>query len=201
MLRFLFLLLSLTSLIISIQSCNPKIKNKVDLLIYINNHKNGLMDTLKKSDVTAKVKWQPWQLIANRLSTVKNKQIVNSEMFSENLYFILSFSSKNKEVIRQLPFDKYSEMVQVLSFRMSKFISAKPDEGISVAPAECLFQQTYGMTDANMLLIIFNKRDLIGCKDLTISIKEFGLGIGNLKFRLNADKIEKISQSDYLKTL
>lgn len=201
MIRFSCILLGFVYLMVTIQSCKPTIESKADLHAYIGNTDNGLCDTIKQSEIVAKIKWQPWQLISNKLGPNKGKEDSNSYMFSKNMYFVLSLSKDGKEVLRQLPFEKYSEMVQVFSFRMADFISASSVEGISIPPVESLFQQTYGMTDSNMLLVVFEKEDLKDCKDLMITIKEFGLGIGDLKFRLDAGKTEMIEGLDYRKIL
>lgn len=201
MLRIWHIVLCFIGVIALLQSCNPQVKNKSDLYSYINDPKNELIDTINRMQVIAKITWQPWQLISNKLGEIKDKRVPNSSRFSENLYFILSLSKGNKELLRQLPFEKYSQMVQVLSFRMFDFISAKPDEKEPIFPIECLFQQTYGMTNANMLLVVFKKKDLEDCRRLAISIKEFGLGIGELKFQLNASEIEQMEEIDYLNTL
>lgn len=200
MLRFSCFLFNSICMIILLQSCNPAINNKADLQVYITDPDNGLTSITEKSDVTLKMTWQPWQLIANKIGNSKSKAVNDSSIFAKNLYFILSLSKDNKELLRQLPFETYSEMVQVLSFRMQNFISAELDK-TTIEPVECAFQQTYGMTEANMLLLVFNKKDIGEAEDLTISLKEFGLGFGDLKFPFRLKNIDRIQNLDYNKIL
>lgn len=199
--RFYYLLFHSICLTVLLQSCNPVIKNKADLQTYITDPDNGLMGTTQRSDVVIKTTWQPWQLIANKMGNPKSKASNDASSFANNLYFILSLSKGNKELLRQLPFEMYSEMVQVLSFRMQNFVSAQPDGKTAIQPIECIFQQTYGMTEANMLLLVFNKKDIGAAKELTISLKEFGLGMGNLKFPFQLKNIDRIEKLDYSKLL
>ncbi|SMC75398.1 hypothetical protein [Pedobacter africanus] len=198
--RFSYLLLVLIHITVLFQSCSPTIKSKAELQAYLNDQDNGLTETTQKSDVAIKMTWQPWQLIANKLGSPKDKTNTGSSPFAENLYFILSLSKGNKELLRQLPFETYSEMVQVLSFRMQNFISAELGK-TSIEPVECVFQQTYGMTEANMLLLVFNKKDVGEADNLTISLKEFGLGLGNLEFPFKLKNINQIEKLDYGKIL
>lgn len=198
--RFYYLLLVLIHLTVLFQSCSPTIKSKADLQAYLTDQDNGLTGVVQKSDVAIKMTWQPWQLIANKLGNQKDKSQNEASPFSKNLYFILSLSKGNKELLRQLPFETYSEMVQVLSFRMQNFISAELGE-TSIEPVECVFQQTYGMTEANMLLLVFNKKDVGAAENLTISLKEFGLGLGNLEFPFKLKSVNQIEKLDYGKIL
>ncbi len=105
---------------------------------------------------------------------------------------MLSLSANHKELLRQLKFTDYSEMVQVLAFRMMEYVSAVPDNGKAVAPEDCLFQQTYGMGTANQLLIVFDRSKLEKANQIEIKIKEFGLNIGNLNYRFNIKDVDDL---------
>lgn len=182
-------------------SCNTQIKNKSDLQTYIGDPNNGLTDTVQRSSVLAKLVFQPWQLLAKRVGASKTVAIANTNPLSKNLYFVLSLSKDGKELLRQLPFEQYSEMIQVFSFRMQDFISVKADGSESIAPIECLFQQTYGMTEANMLMVVFEKKSMPKCEKLNFYVKEFGLGLGELTFQVKNDEIGHIERLDYLTIL
>ena len=124
---------------------------------------------------------------------IKNKQEKTDPFkFKDKLFFVLSLSANKKEVLRQLPFDQYSEMVQVLAFRMNEFVKIIPDDGKPVDPTECIFQQTYGMGSANNLLIVFEKAKLMAADNLTVRIKEFGLNTGDLYFKLATKDIKEL---------
>jgi len=114
----------------------------------------------------------------------------------EKKYFVLGLSSNQKELLRQLPYAQYSEMIQVLSFRMRAYISLILDNGRTVDPMTCLFQQTYGMSGSNELLLVFDRRELESSGHLTISVKEFGLNTGNLNFEMDTNDIKNIPTID-----
>jgi len=177
-------------------SCRKKITNRADLIEYINNPENGLKKTEQIGPVKVALTYKPWQLtVLNQLgnkgkSGNKDKPAITN--FTNKLFFVLSLSANNKEILRQVPFSQYSEMVQVLAFRMKEFVELIPDEGKPIEPLDCLFQQTYGMGIANNVLIVFDKQKLLEADNLNIKIKEFGLNTGNLSFNLQTKDINDI---------
>src|ERR1700754_1305122 len=170
-------------------SCGKRVSTKADLTSFVNDPENGLIKTTRVNQINAELKYKPWQLMAIG-SNRSQMRSVNS--FKNKYFFVLSLSAGNKELLKQLSFDQYSEMVQVLSFRMMTYIVLIPDRDKPVIPEDCLFQQTYGLARANQLLIVFDKTKLKKSKQLQIKIKEFGLGTGDLNFQFNTDKIQDL---------
>ena len=189
MLRRLSLLLVLS---IILMSCIKQPKSISDVQMYISDKKNGLVSSKQIGDVVVKLTWQPWQIIASKLN--KSKSAQSLAQLDNNCFFILSFSKDNKELLRQLDFNLYSEMVNVFSFRMQSFISITSSDTISVFPKDCLFQQTYGASDANNLLLIFDNNEIKNMDEFIVSIQEFGLGFGNLKFRINSKNMSQFEK-------
>ncbi|MEZ2339360.1 hypothetical protein AB6735_27195 [Mucilaginibacter sp. RCC_168] len=174
-------------------SCKKKISNNADLMEYISNPENGLVKTVEINKIKAELRYKPWQLMSVNQNKIQKQATENAEIAMRNKYFfVLSLSANDKELLRQLPFNQYSEMVQVLAFRMMNYISLMPDDKKPIVPEGCLFQQTYGMAHANQLLIIFDKTKLETAKQLKIKIKEFGLRIGDLNFQINNKDIQDL---------
>jgi hypothetical protein len=174
-------------MLLVITSCKTNIKNKEDLITYINNPDNGLKKTDEIGKIKAVLLFKPWQLIAPKITSKILDNAIKKEYF-----FVLSLSANNKELLRQLEFTKYSEIVQVLAFRMIDYVEVTPDNKKSVAPEDCVFQQSYGMSFANQLFIILNKTDLQGAEKLKIKIREFGLDTGDLNFEIDTKDIDKL---------
>ncbi|HWZ04427.1 MAG TPA: hypothetical protein VNX40_12505 [Mucilaginibacter sp.] len=183
-----FVLLLLIAAVLG--GCKATIKRKADLITYVNSPGNGLQKTQEAGKVKATLTYQPWQL---RLAKVNQKDGTTPPAgYEDKLYFVLALSADDKEVLRQLPISQYSEMVQVLAFRMQEFISLMPDGGKPLQPLDCLFQQTYGMGTANNLLIVFNSGNMLDAEKLRVQVREFGLGIGNLDFEFKTKDINNI---------
>src|SRR5665213_1955936 len=85
-------------------SCRHRPLQKAELIAYVNNPDNGLKKEQQAGNIRATLTYKPWALMTG--AGFKNK-----------LFFVLSLSANNKELLRQLSFDQYSEMVQVLAFR------------------------------------------------------------------------------------
>lgn len=181
-------------------SCKNSISNKAELFNYINNPSNGLAKVAEIRGIQIKLIFQPWELIAGkRMGKKKIDKDVHGVLkdLSEKYFFVLCLSSHDKELLRQLDFNTYSEIVKVLSFRMGAFISAIPDNGKPVEPLECLFQPTYGLSNSNNLLIVFDKKSIGEFKKLRIVIHEFGLSTGSQSFKFESNNINKLSSLIY----
>lgn len=169
-------------------SCKSKLESKDAVQQYLLDPKNGLQVTEISGKVQVKLTYQPSELIAERFK----KQPDVYKDYAGKYFFILGFSANGKELLRQLDYNIYSEMVQVFAFRMPGFISIIPDKNEAVPPEDCLFNQTYGMADANNLFLVFDRDKLKDARQLTLQLKEFGLGLGNLSFLIDTKDIQNI---------
>ncbi|MDB5089164.1 MAG: hypothetical protein JWR09_3158 [Mucilaginibacter sp.] len=172
------------------------IKSRAALMDYIKDPANGVQKTDSVRELEVVLTYRPWQLTAftGEDFNVKNRKAMPAVAENE-LSFVLSLSANHKEVLRQLQFSQYSELVQVLAFRMKEFIEAIPDNGNPVEPIECLFQQTYGLSTANNLLVVFDRRRLINATSLRLRVKDFGLNTGEMNFKMNISDIKNIPVS------
>jgi hypothetical protein len=103
-----------------------------------------------------------------------------------------------KEVIRQLgSFSRYGDMVQVFSFQMHQFINVTTSQKDTLPLADYLFDQTYGMSDGNTMLLCFDREKLINKETLDVNIAECGLGTGSLKFRFKQKDLAKLPELNY----
>jgi hypothetical protein len=196
-------------LMIVLISCNSnkKFLTKQELVGYISNKKNGLAQEQEINGTRVKISYQPWSmLVAQELEDGQKKdpavikQLENR--YENNYYFLLKFSRNGKEVIRQLgSFDRYSDMLQVFSFQMNRFVNLTTPQKDTVELSDYLFEQNYGMGDGNTILLSFEKNKIQNRKDLEINIGECGLGIGNLKFRFEKENLDKIPKLDYSSSL
>jgi len=174
----------------SLIDCKKPVRNQAEMITYINDPGNGLRKTEQIGQIKAELTFKPWQLsVLQRKRGVKEAERTN---LKNEMVFVLGLSANNKELLRQLPFDRYSEMVQVLAFRMQEYIDIVPDDGKPVAPMDCRFQQTYGMGAANNVLLVFAKEKLSNASVLKLRVKEFGLNTGNLDFEIDTKDINNI---------
>ncbi|WP_131539019.1 hypothetical protein [Pedobacter nototheniae] len=177
-------------------ACNKPIKSKKELLAYVYKPDNGLTSITQAGEIETRLSYIPWQAQAYDNQSKKIKLNPKSLISIKNNYaFVLGFSKDKKEVLRQLDFNTYSEILQVLAFRMQNYIVAKIDGGKPVTPLSCTFQQTYGMSTTNNLLLIFDKKAIATTGFITVFVKEFGLKTGDFQFRINTSDITKLQKN------
>ena len=172
-------------------SCNRPIKNKVSLEKYLHDFGHGLSKAHEVDKLKASVTFMPWQVIATK---TKQKSKSSIRTLKSKYYFVLALSANGKELLHQLPFNQYSEMVQVLAFRMQQYVSITTAEGKVVEPESCLFQQTYGLAKENDVLLVFNRSELENTSEMNLKIKEFGLNFGNLDYEIKTGDIVRIPE-------
>ncbi|RWU09943.1 hypothetical protein [Pedobacter chitinilyticus] len=195
--RFLYL----SFIIVALFGCAKKFENKKQLLAFIADESNGLTSKKVLDHVDVAVSFLPWQTQAFDDSFSKTKlNKAQLKQLAQKYYFLVSLSKDHKEVLKQLPFNEYSEMVQVLSFRMQNYIGITLDDEEKVAPLTCLFQPTYGYANANTILVVFEKSKLEKAKQIQFFMIEFGFKTGNITFDFNSKTIEKISKNSSLPT-
>jgi hypothetical protein len=185
-----FSCLVLTSMVLV--SCNRPIQSREALTNYLKDSRHGLTQVHEINKVKAAVTFMPWQVIANRLYRTKQQDTSVLKVIKSKYYFVLDLSANGKELLRQLPFAQYSDMVQVLAFQMRPFVSIVRDDGKVIAAEDCLFQQTYGMGRENEVLLIFNRSELNNTYKMNLEIREFGLNTGNLDYQINTEDISQM---------
>ncbi len=195
-------------IIVLFQACSknekdPKKLSKDELIQFISKKKNGLVQTQEVNGIVVKLSYQPGSmLVAQELAGEQWKDSVFlrkiEEKYSNNYYFILKFSKNGKEAIRQLgDFSRYSDMVQVFSFKMNQFVNLTTAEKDTIALSDFFFDQNYGMGDGNNILLSFEKEKIKNSNEIEINIAECGLRTGSLSVKFRKELLDKVPKLDY----
>jgi len=184
-------------------SSKQRLMSRRQFVKYINDPNHGLVQKTKVGDVDVQLSYEPSGLLVAQELTAAGagkKPVLDSleKKYSHNYYFLLKFSKDNKELIRQLgSFSRYSDMVQVLSFQMQQYINLTTAVHDTVEMSDYAFEQTYGMGNANTLLIAFPKEKIGAADRLDVNLAECGFGIGSLKFNFDKKDIDRTPRLDY----
>jgi hypothetical protein len=179
--------------------------DKLELIKFVNNPKHNLVKEQEVSGVKVTISFKPGALmVAQELTSLSKKdtQTINSldKKYSNSYYFLLKYAKDNKELIRQLgSFDRYSSMLQVLSFKMQGYINLTTPAKDTIPLGDYLFEQNYGMGEGNTILLVFDKERLTTTDIIEINVAECGFGIGNLKFRFKKGNLDNVPKLDYTK--
>jgi hypothetical protein len=82
--------------------------------------------------------------------------------------------------------EAYSAWLQKLTFEMKDFIHLETASGDSIPPDLCHMERSYGLHKSRSFLLMFPSPLQNGRKDqkLTLRLKEFGLGVGQMSFQV-----------------
>lgn len=182
MIKNIILLSAVILMVFTGSGCRRTIHSKDELRRYIANKENGLLSEKKThTGISVKLSYLPAVLLRKDMH------------IQDRHYFLFNLSKDGRELLRQVDFNTYSDLLRVLSFRMAPLISLVADGKQPVQADDCFFQQTFGMTAANELLIVFDGRKIGKARRFNIKISEFGLNTGDLNFDFAAKDIQKVS--------
>jgi hypothetical protein len=108
-------------------------------------------------------------------------------------YFVVSFSKNSKEALQQVDggLSQYSELVQTMAFRMGDYVSLTTSSRDTIPLGDFMLNRTYGLSQATDVLFVFNREKAKGKEWLQLNLKEFGLGVGVLRFRFSRSDLDK----------
>lgn len=182
-----------------LSSCAKKPANIEELEAFIDEPRNGLIQSRTRNEVLAEVKFQPSSLLATREFLQKEATAYQLDSvcakYRSHTSFLLTFSKNNEELITQnASFSSYSQLIQALSFKMGQYVSLTTSMGDTLRPELCLFDRTYRLDTESRLLVVFPEKAQ-GDK-LCLTIKEFGLDCGDMHFYFDANAIRQISDTN-----
>lgn len=177
--------------------------SRSELVKYINDPDHKLFKVQDVNGINIRLTFQPASLMAAQELSAdlkKDTQAISSikKKYAGNFYFLLKYSKNNKELIRQLEsFQRYSDMLQVLSFKMQSYINLTTPAKDTVLLSDYIFEQNYGMADGNSLLLVFSKDKLKTREVVEVNVAECGFGIGDLKFKFMKRDFDAIPELDF----
>jgi hypothetical protein len=180
--------------------CSSKRLSKEQYNEYVSDESNGLKKSVAVGNTTVGVTYQPTDLwISQELSNTpitEEKISAIRQKYSPNLYFILSLATGDKEALHQSGGQQYSDLVQTLSFHMSEYVSVTTSND-TIPVGDFILNRTYGMSGSTDILFAFNKDKAKNSDWIQFNLNEFGLGIGNQRFRFDTSDIENCPSVEF----
>jgi hypothetical protein len=156
---------------------------------------NGLIQRSEINGYSIEVFYKPTDLLIHQevngedaddtiLKSIRSK-------YEPYYYFTLNLSRDKKEALQvNGDMGQYSELVQTLSFRMNGYVNLTTTAQDTIPTGDFILNRTYGMSDATSLLFVFNKEKAQDQDWIQFNLNEFGLGVGNQRFRFRTKDIE-----------
>jgi hypothetical protein len=88
----------------------------------------------------------------------------------------------------------FSAMVETLSFRMGEYVALVTSSRDTIPVQDFVLDRTYGMSKSTDLLFVFDKAAAKDSDWIQFNLDEFGLGLGNHRFRFSKEKLDEVPQ-------
>jgi hypothetical protein len=180
--------------VLSLWSCQKEFLTPEELNVFVSDDSNGCVSSVKAGATNVTVQYRPTDLLVHQEvgdnPAEPAKIAALREKYSPYYYFILSLSHNNKEALHQTGGAEYSELVQTLSFRMSEYVSMTTVSGDTIPVSDFMLNRTYGMSSTTDVLFVFSKEKAAGKEWIQFNLNEFGLGVGNQRFRFETRDLE-----------
>ncbi|WP_212003309.1 hypothetical protein [Chitinophaga sp. HK235] len=184
-------------------SCSrPSPVDKAGMETYLNKSSHHLAQQSSRNGIDISLKYMPQSmLVLQDLSKTQDPghQALDTlqKKYASQYYFLLSFSKEGKEAIRQLgDYSLYSKMLQTLAFRMNEYVNITTASNDTVQLSDYAFQQTYGLSDANSLLLAFPAEKIRTASSFHVNIAECGFATGSERFEFKSRDIANIPELD-----
>ncbi|AUC77879.1 hypothetical protein CW732_18530 [Olleya sp. Bg11-27] len=169
-------------------SCSHKTFNtEKELIEYINQEENGYVINKSVNGYDFKLTYKPTDLLIKQFLVVDSDIQELRERYAKYLYFNLSISLNNQEILNGLATNtnKFGRMVNQLSFDMGDkayLISQKKD---TINFVDFIYPRMYGVSKATTIMFVY-LRENRKLKDdyLNFIIKDLGLNTGEIKFKI-----------------
>lgn len=164
---------------------------------YVLDESNGLTRSNRAGNTKITVTYHPTDLWVHQelgdFERDTSKIAALRKKYEGHLYFVVSFSTDNKEALHQAEnFGQYSDLVQTMSFRMPQYATLTTSSMDTIDVADFMMNRTYGMGSSTDVLFVFNKEKTNGQDWVQFNLNEFGLGVGNQRFRFRKEDMEDV---------
>jgi len=164
--------------------------------VYITDENNGYCYTKTVAGVNFVLQYRPTDLMVQqeldgKPTTDKVKKL--REKYDKYLYFNLSMSKNNQELLSNVVRDKnqFGQMVNDLAFGMDQKVHLYTPKKDTLAMSDFIYPRMYGTTNATTILIVY-PRDKKALKEeyLNFVVQDLGLYTGDIKFKIETKPLQ-----------
>lgn len=192
--------LLLLTLLLLISSCGKTFDTVEEMNDYIQDPDNGCNYTKTIVGVDYVLQYRPTDLLVKQElgDQVDENQIVKlRDKYNKYLYFNLSMSKNNQELLNGVAQDKarFGQMVNDLAFGMEEKVHLYTPEKDTLAMADFIYPRMYGLSNATSVMIVYPRDSKFMNQDyLNFVIEDLGLDTGDIKFKLDMQALKKEPQ-------
>jgi hypothetical protein len=187
--------LLLIMLVLIVSSCSKTFETQEEMNDYIKDENNGYSYKKTIVGVDYVLQYRPTDLLVKQeLGDNNNPTQVDKlrQKYNKYLYFNLSMSKNNQELLNGVARDKakFGQMVNELAFGMEEKVHLYTPEKDTLAMADFIYPRMYGMSNATAIMIVYPRdAKYLNQDHLSFVIEDLGLYTGEVKFKIDTKKL------------
>jgi len=196
-------IVTLLLLMCALHACKSRV-DRVDLLHYLNEPKNGLCIEKQINGVDMALRYKPYQLFVEQHLRAFPDSLKANELpkyvalYKDNLYLQLSLGRNSQEIVSAyVNTPKYGQLVRSLSFGMRELVILTTQDRDTLLLKDFSFTPTYGMANSSQVLLVFDKKKIENVDYLKFQLKEIGLETGQVSFKIKTKDIKNAPHLKY----
>ena len=175
---------------------NKSFETKKELFSYLQDADHGYLHQKNVNGYDFSLLYKPTDLLVdqelNETYTPEEVQKLRTK-YKQYLYFTLSMSKNNKELLSATPKNRqeFGAMVNELAFGMDKKVHVFTSKKDTLELLDYVYPRMYGMSKATTMLFVY-PRDTKFLKEdyLNITIGDLGTYTGEVRFKIPTKKIK-----------
>ena len=191
-------LLCLSILILTAFSCTSNMfDSKTEMLAFLGAEENGFKQSKSINGVDFTLMYRPTDLMVHQDWKQSKDLTIIPELrkkYEDYIYINLSISRNKKDILSTHIGGKneYGQMVNTMSFSVGNSIHLIGQQSKDTLSTEDFISpRLYGLNKASSVLLIYPRTNLIDREEeLVLSIEDFGLNTGNVKFKIPSSIIK-----------
>lgn len=188
--------LQLLFILLVISSCSKSFDTVKEMDDYIREEDNGYnyMKTVEGVDYV--LQYRPTDLLVQQEIGDKTNQTQIDKLrqkYQKYLYFNLSMSKNNQELLNSVARDKarFGQMVNDLAFGMEEKVHLYTPKKDTLEMTDFIYPRMYGMSNATSIMIVYPRDEKYMNHDyLNFTIGDLGFGTGEIKFKLSTTALQ-----------
>ncbi|MFI1772536.1 hypothetical protein [Thalassobellus citreus] len=177
-------------------SCNQNtFDNETALLDFIKDETNGYTQHKTVNGVEYTLTYRPTDALVNQElgdSITKSKVEALRSKYKKYMYFNLSMSQNNKELLSSAPKNRneFGAMVNQLTFGMNEKVHMYTSTKDTLEMVDFVYPRMYGISKATTIMFVY-PRDQKALKNehVNFTIEDLGLYTGEVKFKILTQKL------------
>lgn len=177
-------------------SCEKRVfGTESEIKAYMSEEENNLRYEKNVNGVALALQYRPTDLLVNQEAAGDyNERKIDSlrKKYSKYMYFVLSISKNDKEILSSVNDDKekYGQMINDLAFGMEEKIHLYTEAHDTIAMADFIYPRMYGMSNNTSIMLAFpREKEKLKEPFLYFAFDDFGASTGEVKFKVDTQAI------------